>query len=48
VLNVLGACMLFNNIIIKRELKGNEWLYPNPDLLQINYDEIVSRLITNK
>ena len=42
--DVLEQCQLNNKIVVKRELRGNEWLYPNPDLLQIDYDGIVSQL----
>ncbi len=44
IMNVLEKCQIRNKIIVKREIKGNEWLYPNPDLLQIDYEAIVNKL----
>ncbi|KKR79346.1 MAG: hypothetical protein UU25_C0016G0009 [Microgenomates group bacterium GW2011_GWB1_40_9] len=44
IMNVLEKCQIKNKIIVKREIKGNEWLYPNPDLLQIDYETIVNKL----
>lgn len=31
-------------IVVKREIKGNDWLFPNLDELQINYDKIIHSL----
>jgi transketolase C-terminal domain/subunit len=42
--DVLDKYPLDNNILVKRELSEN-WLNPNHDKLEINYDEIVDRLI---
>lgn len=42
---VLEKCELNKTIIIKREIKGNEWLFPNLDELEINYEKIVKRLL---
>jgi hypothetical protein len=36
--DVLNNFPLENNIFVKRELSGN-WLNPNPDKLEINYEE---------
>lgn len=43
--NALQECQMDNKIILKREVKGNEWLYPNPDIFQINYDALASKLL---
>jgi len=40
----LQNCKIDHTIVVKREMKGNEWLFPNPDELKINYDEIVKTL----
>lgn len=40
----LQNCKVERTIVVKREMKGNEWLFPNPDELEINYDEIVATL----
>lgn len=45
--NAFQECQMDNKIILKREFKGNEWLYPNPDMFQINYDAVVSALSAN-
>ncbi len=42
--NVLEQCDLDRKIVVRREFRGNEWLYPNPDLLEVDYDGIVSDL----
>lgn len=44
---VLDKYPLTNNIIVKRELLEN-WLNPNPDKLEINYEEIVGKLLSAK
>lgn len=44
--DILDKYPLDNNILVKRELSKN-WLNPNPDKIEINYQEIVDRL-TNK
>ncbi len=43
-INALEECQIDNKIIIRREFKGNEWLYPNSDELQINYNDVVDNL----
>jgi len=42
--DVLPQSPLKNKIIIKKELSEN-WLWPNPDLLEIDYDKIIERLV---
>lgn len=42
--DILNKCLLVNNIFVKRELK-DDWLNPNPDNLEINYEEIIEKLI---
>lgn len=42
--SVLEQCKLDKKIVVKREFKGNEWLYPNLDLLEIDYEGIVNEL----
>jgi len=42
--SVLEQCDLRKKIIVKREFHGNEWLCPNDDLLNIDYDGIVNQL----
>ncbi|OGZ53131.1 MAG: hypothetical protein A3B25_03275 [Candidatus Ryanbacteria bacterium RIFCSPLOWO2_01_FULL_48_26] len=37
-------CKMDHVIALKRDIKGNEWLSPNADELEINYDEIVRTL----
>ncbi len=41
--DVLNKCSLKNNILIKKDMSG-DWLSPNPDILEINYEEIVNKL----
>ncbi len=43
----LQKCKMDHTIVVKRNIKGNEWLFPNPDELQINYDE-VARVLSGK
>ncbi len=43
---VLEKCKLNKKIVIKRNIKGNNWLFPNLDELEINYDQIVKNLIS--
>lgn len=39
----LDKCRIDKKIILKRELEGY-WLAPNPDRLEVNYDDIVRKL----
>jgi len=41
--DVLNECKLEKKVIIKKLFSEN-WLWPNPDKLEINYDEIMNRL----
>lgn len=41
--DILGACNLKNKIIIKKDMSG-DWLSPNADKLEINYEEIIKRI----
>ncbi len=49
--NLLAAayekCKMNNVIAVKRNIKGNEWLFPNADLLEIDYDAIAHVLSGN-
>ena len=40
----LQGCDMEHVITVKRDLKGNAWLYPNPDELQVDYESIVKHL----
>ncbi len=40
----LQSCKIDHAIVVRREMKGNEWLFPNADELAINYDNIVTTL----
>ncbi len=40
----LQKCKIDKHIVIKREIKGNDWLFPNLDELQINYENIIKTL----
>lgn len=42
--SALEQCKLTNKIVIQRELSGSDWLFPNLDLLQIDYDEVMEKL----
>lgn len=42
-LEVLDSCRIDKKIILKRELVGY-WLAPNPDCLEVNYEDIVRNL----
>lgn len=39
-----GRCRLDNEIIVRRAIRGDEWLYPNSDELKIDYDDIVNKI----
>ncbi|MDO8435943.1 MAG: hypothetical protein Q7S82_00960 [bacterium] len=41
--DIMSQCQLKNKIIVKRELSKN-WLWPNPDLLEIDYKKIIEQL----
>ncbi len=41
--DIADACVLKNKIIITKDMSG-DWLSPNADKLEINYDEIVNRI----
>ncbi len=41
---MLEKCKLNKKIIVKREINGNDWLFPNLDELEINYENIVKKL----
>lgn len=40
----LEKCGLRNNIVVKRDFSSNNWLFPNSDKLNINYDDIIGRI----
>ncbi len=40
----LRQCEIDHTIVVKKEMKGNGWLFPNSDEFQINYDDIVKEL----
>lgn len=40
----LEKCSLKNNIVVKRDFSSNNWLFPNADQLNINYDDIIGRI----
>lgn len=40
----LQDCKMDQMIIIKKEMKGKEWLFPNSDELQIDYERIAAKL----
>ncbi len=40
----LQKCKIEKHIVIKREIKGNEWLFPNLDELELDYKGIVKIL----
>lgn len=42
--DVLNGCSLKNNILIKKDMSG-DWLSPNPDILNINYENVIEKLI---
>ena len=42
---MLEKCKMDKHIVVKREIKGNDWLFPNLDELIIDYDSIVKKLI---
>lgn len=42
--SALEKSRIDKHIIVKREIKGNEWLYPNEDTLKIDYDNIAHKL----
>lgn len=42
-MNAFENCQIDNKIIVKREFSG-EWLSPNSDQLEINYEKIINRL----
>jgi hypothetical protein len=41
--DILSSCTLDKKIIIKREIDDG-WLNPVSDVIEINYDQIVSQL----
>ncbi len=43
--NILEKCDLEKKVIVKRNIEGNDWLYPNPDLLEIDYNAIVDTFL---
>lgn len=44
--NVYEKCQIKNKIIIKKEF-SDKWYYPNSDQLEINYDDLVDKLLKN-
>ena len=40
----LQNCRPEHTIVVKREIKGSEWLFPNLDELKVNYDDITGVL----
>lgn len=41
----LQSCKINHVVVLKRNMEGNDWLYPNQDELFINYDEVVNTLL---
>ena len=41
---LLQKTKLDRTIVLKRDLTGNDWLFPNLDILEVNYDEVVKAL----
>jgi len=45
-MNAFEKCQIDNKIIVTRDFSG-DWLSPNPDQLEINYDDIIDKLVGN-
>jgi len=44
-LKAVGECELEKKIVLKRDMEGNGWLYPNPDLLEIDYESVIKKFL---
>lgn len=42
---VLSECRIEKNIILKRKF-SDDWLWPNPDELMINYSDVINKLLS--
>jgi pyruvate/2-oxoglutarate/acetoin dehydrogenase E1 component len=40
----LAACRMDHTLVVKRNMKGNGWLFPNPDELEVDYEAIAAAL----